>query len=348
MQAHKIRHFLFTAGRVLLGIGLSVFLIRLTLKHSGADLSSTLGSASVPLLLAAVGCYGVVVLLNACRWRLLLNVQGIRLPFPAVLRLSLIGFFFNLVIPGAVSGDFVKMAYISRHLPEKSAESIFSIVVDRLVGMLGLFILATLMVLLNLPLLLGLGPEYRFVRLAAFTVGLGSVAGLAAVAAVEFRSVLLRLAPVRAVTSFAAARLPAKITALVVRVTDALEVYRRERRVMAAALGCSILVHVNLALVLTATGRALAETDLPLSGYFLTTQVANAIAAIPLTPSGFGLRDIGISGLFQAMHATPGKSAVIPVTQTLIFMFWGLVGGVVFIFNRTPKSATPPPAAGAP
>ena len=46
----------------------------------------------------------------ACfRWRILLAVQGIETRIMDIVKLNLIGQFFNIAIPGSVSGDLVKM-----------------------------------------------------------------------------------------------------------------------------------------------------------------------------------------------------------------------------------------------
>jgi hypothetical protein len=38
------------------------------------------------------------------------------------------------------------------------------------------------------------------------------------------------------------------------------------------------------------------------------------------------------------MKARAGKSGVVAVTMTLIIVFWGLIGGVIFCFSKSPKT----------
>ena len=50
--------------------------------------------------------------------------------------LGFIGIVFNLVIPGAVGGDLIKAAYLVRmHI--KKTQAIASMVIDRILGLLG-------------------------------------------------------------------------------------------------------------------------------------------------------------------------------------------------------------------
>ena len=53
--------------------------------------------------------------------------------------LGFIGYVFNLVIPGAVGGDLIKAAYLVRmHI--KKTQAVASMVIDRILGLLGLFV----------------------------------------------------------------------------------------------------------------------------------------------------------------------------------------------------------------
>ena len=55
--------------------------------------------------------------LGILRWQWLLKAQNINLPIMRTAQLNLIGAFFNLALPGAVSGDFVKAFYIGKDIP---------------------------------------------------------------------------------------------------------------------------------------------------------------------------------------------------------------------------------------
>jgi uncharacterized protein (TIRG00374 family) len=336
-QKTVVPSWLKTALRVVFGLGLAGGLVMLTLKSTGANLGGSLAVASRSLLALATLIYGLVILTTAGRWSLLLNSQGIRLSFWTVLRLTMIGFFFNLVAPGAVGGDLVKMAYIARQTPEKGAEAIFSIMVDRIIGLLGLLLIASLAVLVSMKFLMGLGREYWGLQLAAYVVGLGSLAGIFGLLLVEFREALLRHPHIARLVAWGAVKLPHKIVATIERLAAALETYRRDRRTMAWSVALSLLVHTLLSLDLWCIGSALGAGALSLRDYFLTTQVSNAVAGIPLTPAGVGTRDTVTALFFKAMDAAPDKAGAIPVILTLVILFWGVVGAGFFIF--APQSA---------
>lgn len=76
------------------------------------------------------------------RWYLLVRVIDPRFTFRAAVLLGFIGNVFNLVIPGAVGGDLIKAAYLVR-MEIKKTQAIASMVIDRVLGLLGLFVLAS-------------------------------------------------------------------------------------------------------------------------------------------------------------------------------------------------------------
>ena len=53
--------------------------------------------------------------INAVRWKFILSTQTKeRVPSIFVIMATWVGMFFNTVLPGAVSGDFVKMMYLKK------------------------------------------------------------------------------------------------------------------------------------------------------------------------------------------------------------------------------------------
>ena len=81
-----------------------------------------------------------VLFLGAMRWFLLLRGMGISAGFIGVLRLTLIGFFFNSAMPGAVGGDVIKGLYLAKNAQRgQKGASVITILMDRVVGLFGLF-----------------------------------------------------------------------------------------------------------------------------------------------------------------------------------------------------------------
>ncbi len=90
------------------------------------------------LFVLALGFYLTAMVLTFVRWFFLVRALELPFRFRDALRLGFIGSVFNLVIPGAVGGDLIKAAFLARE-QERRTQAIASMVIDRLLGLLGLY-----------------------------------------------------------------------------------------------------------------------------------------------------------------------------------------------------------------
>ena len=83
-------------------------------------------------------------LLTGVRWWYLLRATGVEVKLHEAVSLTMQGLFFTLFIPGgSVSGDVVKGALIaSRTGDGHKFDAVFSIIMDRVCGLCGLFMLS--------------------------------------------------------------------------------------------------------------------------------------------------------------------------------------------------------------
>lgn len=333
----NIKRIIGTCIRLTVGIGLAYGLIHLTLKHTGTDLWNELLTSRWSLLASALIFYGAILGITIWRWAFLLKVQGLYLRAWDIIRLSMIGNFFNLALPGAVSGDFLKIAFLAEHAKDKKLKAALTVLLDRVIGLFGLFIVAALMLLLYAPFLNSLSYVYRPIKIAALAVGIGSIIMVFGIALVIWSRALMHHPWIVRLVGFGKHKLPSFITLNLERLVDALQLYSNNRGTVFAAVLLSIMVHVSLAINMFIIGASVNEKWLHLSDYFLATQVSNAIAGIPLTPAGIGARDATMSMFLTALGAPLEKAGVVPVMFTLIILFWGLVGGIIFVFTRVSR-----------
>lgn len=95
------------------------------------------------LLLLSLALTQLNVLVVFGRWALLVRAIDHRITMRTAILLGFIGYVFNLVIPGAVGGDVVKAAYLAR-MQIRRTQAIASMILDRLLGLLGLLLLAAI------------------------------------------------------------------------------------------------------------------------------------------------------------------------------------------------------------
>ena len=94
--------------------------------------------------LLAVLLYFIAQTLLACRWVLLLRVQGVFISQFQAIRLTYMGLFYNNFMPGAVGGDLLKGWYITHHSEKhRRVEAAVTVFVDRIVGLIGMILVAS-------------------------------------------------------------------------------------------------------------------------------------------------------------------------------------------------------------
>ncbi len=328
------------------GILLAVWMIRrLLAPMAERDGLSTLqamrnlfAGTDARLVAIAFAVYGLVQVLGAWRWRVLLQMQGILVSGWDVFRLTLIGGFFNTVLVGAVTGDLIKMGFIMEHAPQKRAEAAFTLVLDRYFGLFGLLLVAMATSLAMLFLQPSLVSQNQVVLLATVLVwAVGTSLAAFALLAV-CRKHLQRLAPVATLLRISRSLLPDKVFALLVRLVHTVDNCRHAPRACGKVLLLCAVIHLFLGWEAFLLGRAFHETSMSLLHYLVATPMGNASSILPLTPGGIGIRDAVTAALFQAFHANPIDTAsLIPLAYTSIFIAWGLLGGLCLFLPASPK-----------
>lgn len=286
-----------------------------------------LKSAQWMWLVPGVLSIGVACLLQTWRWGLLLRVQGIDFGWVRTLRVYMIGLFFNLFMLGATGGDVVKIYYAMRETSSRKEAAFLSVLVDRMMGLLGLIVITALFV--------GL----RWAELTAHPMTRSLLGVLAAVMGAMLGMVVFGFI----VDRFGlAGKLPKwlPLHARIVEFASAFSVYARDGRVLAATFTLSAVCHIFNFLAFYFAARALGSF-LGWSGLvdvFSVMPIILTISALPISLAGMGVRE----GLFENMFGelfgkgSPAYAIAVPMSLLGFFMtvFWGVVGGIVYFLYR--------------
>jgi uncharacterized protein (TIRG00374 family) len=285
------------------------------------------------LLALGLLAYGLIAQIGVLRWWLLLRAQDIRVPFGLARRLTFLGFFFNNVVPGPTGGDLVKAVYISRRT-HKRAQSIVTVVIDRVAGIIALALIAAVVLVFNLD-----NPEYR--ELAAF---IGLFLGGVAVASMLFFS-----RRVRRFIRFEhwSARLPGG--GMIRKADEAVFLWRHHKRAVAVALLLSfanqlsiqglMLLFASALHVTTAAGEPLVWWS-----YMVVLPVAFIVTALPVLPGGWGVREAAFAACFHFVGVERNPAIALSVVNGMTQLAWSLLGGVYFLADRGAGSVvTAPP-----
>lgn len=263
------------------------------------------------------------LLLGVMRWRMVLAVQGLQLPFGRAAEISLVAHFFNSFLLGSTGGDLMKAYYAARETHHKKTEAVTTVFVDRLVGLLAMLLFAGAMMIPNGRALFG---GDRVTRLAALLI-LVMLMVCSIVLVLAFRSGLSRHWPgARAWLR----RLPKGEH--LERSLDACRRFGSERHFLVRTLAVSMLLNVMCVVQWQVVGEGLGLSIPPLT-MFSVVPVVICIAALPVTPSGLGVRE----NLFVHMLATPALATSGLSLSLLAYagsLFWSLVGGGVYLLLK--------------
>lgn len=323
-----------------LGIVLAALLVIHTLKSTDADILNSVCHASKPLLAISLLMYGLIQLMGAWRLQFLLNVQKISISLMTLFNLTLIGIFFSTIIPGSISGDLIKLACLTSHAGKKKTEAVLTIVMDRFLGMLGLFFVA----IVSLALLAVLYPDiilvHKTILIAASAILAMTIAMILTMSIIALRRYILRIAIISRIFNWLKSITPHKIAALLIRIAEALDLYKNQPGALLNVLGISIAIHSMQAVINLLIGKAFHEHAMNFLNYMVTTQVGNASGVVPLTPGGIGIRDSITAIFLECFNASPAEAvALIPVTFSMIIVCWAIVGAIIMLFwHGIPKT----------
>jgi uncharacterized membrane protein YbhN (UPF0104 family) len=295
-----------------LALGLAAVLLAGLLWMRREDLS-LLGELEVswPLMIGAISLTVVGTILSFVRWYLLVKAQGLPFTIFDALRLGLIGTFFNFLIPGAVGGDLVKAALIAREQSSRLL-AISTIVVDRIVGLLGLLVLTGLVAIVGWGAIQDNDP---LAELAQWNLGLLGIA-LAALAVF-----LLWRWPLEDVAS-RVRRIP-KLGPPLASLVDAAGSYQQAKGSVLAAVLFSILIQALFVASLVLGGLSLWPEAPPLSSYLVAIPFGLLSTGIPVTPGGLGVAEVTLEALFSFIGA--------PASYALLMMLGFRLGQVATV-----------------
>jgi hypothetical protein len=229
------------------------------------------------------------------------------------LRLTFLGLFFNLVMPGLTGGDLPKALLVVREHPERRAAALATVVIDRLVGLWTLIALATCVI--------WIGGDH-------FGPLLWPAAGLFAVATVGMAFLLLpgprrllgidRLIP----------RLPQ--AERLKQLEEAALSYHQHPLELLFAFLLSLGNHLFVMGGIYAIGRAFGD-QLGFGTYIGIVPVASIITALPISPGGWGVGEAAFGTLFEMMGAGMALGVAVSVTYRLCNAAFGLLGGIFLL-----------------
>ncbi|MBE0433199.1 flippase-like domain-containing protein [candidate division WOR-3 bacterium] len=313
MKSAKYRQLLVIA-RVVVGVGLIVFLFR-TL-----DISTLIGhirTVELKYLAYAAIPYILFVILSAWRWQILLDFKRFTMPFNRTLRIYLISLFFNNFLPTTVGGDMMRVVYTMK---DRRADSLATVLVDRILGFVGLFIFA----LFAVVYLLMVKNETEFLPFMVIGLVVVSLITFLFFSRRAYRVISPLICKVRIFGAGARIR----------RLHEAGNDFSNAWGTIIACIVLSILIQATLAIAPYLVLLGMGNTGVNLLPFFIYVPIINVISMIPVSLNGLGIRENFYVILFSRAGLSGELSLAISLLSFFVIFMLSLNGGVLFVFNK--------------
>jgi glycosyltransferase 2 family protein len=304
-----------------LALKLTVSIALLWVLFSRADLGRTVAhfrQMNVLWMSAALAMYGLVLLVSAWRWRLLLKVQTVDVSLSTLTKSFLVATFFNNFLPSNIGGDVVRVADTAPFAGSKTLATTV-VLLDRILGLIALLAVAAVASALAATVGLRLqGTGYVWLALIAIAAAL--------ITFLRFPETVSRM--LRAVAHGRAASLQTRLHNLM----KAIERFACEPlRVWQAFVG-AIAVQGLLVLFYVCAARSLA-VPLPLLAASVIVPVSLAVQMAPVSINGFGVREAVFAFFFTSLGFDVSSALTLSLGSAGLIMLFSLSGGGVFLLR---------------
>lgn len=285
-------------------------LLYLVISKTGADkVVSALKDIDIFYFLLAVLTYVFCISISTIRWRLLLPE---RFEFKRLFSLYFIGSFFNHLLPGIVGGDAVKAYYVYKETGNGTS-AVASVFMDRYIGFTALI----------------------FVGLAAFPFGFGYLKG----SYIEWILPLLAVLFIGGSFMILGLRIGQRIKFLS-GLYEHFALYKKKRGVIVKTLLISLAVQTTVIFAVYIISVGL-RTGVPLLPLFIFVPIVTAVASIPISISGIGVREASFVLLLGTLGISPAQATAVSFAWFLSYVTGSLPGLVEYL--RYKKQSTPSP-----
>lgn len=308
------RGLIISITKCFIGVGLIIWLVRSD-RLDFAILFST------PLNISYLfGLFLLLVnlLLQTLRWWFLLRIQNIHFSFWEIIKLSWIGHFFSLILPGSTGGELARAYYVSSGAPKAKVAGISTVLLDRFLGLNAILCLGILSFLF-LALHTELNPTVIQIGGLVILLGISSSALFLFFWLRYTRCLILKFIPER----------------FRVSMTAAFDSYRSHGQDLLICFVLSLLANLLLMGAFLIAVQITGVSIRPLSLLLIVPLVIVA-GSLPIAPGGIGVAEMTASLLFAQFGVENGATVMLIVRIGILLL--RLPGGLIYMLST--KSRT--------
>ena len=300
--------------KIILKLGFAIGILYWLISNGKLDFKLLLKVANTPhLILAAFSLVVLQNIFNSLRWIEILKTQTNRtISKVIIIMINWIGLFFSTVLPGAVTGDLIKMFYlktVDNTLTKTSM--VLSVLMDRIFG------------LVSLLLLMGVVSSFRYNEISSIAPSVKHI--------LNINFIILGFILIGLSSFFLPRHIQEKMTALPKKLPyigghfdhliNCFWQIANCKKTLFSCIGFSLL---SQSLGITAfyiISSPFYSTQISLIDLFTFIPIGFVVTALPIAPAGMGVGHAAFDQLFQYFNISGGAS--------LFNLYW-----IVFICNN--------------
>lgn len=265
-------------------------------------LADILLSANPLLLLLGVLIQFTSMFIGVVRWQTILREFDIHTRLLPLIKINFIGYFFNLMLPSGIGGDFFRAYYLAKREDRGMSTTVTTTILERSAGLCALLIIGTFFAALEDISVEGVRLFYVFLIVITL-YGLGNL--------VLFHSWIHRR-----ISAFLLKRHLPHIEARMELVYQGLNALRQNKSSILQALALSLGIQILGVLIVWTVAQAI-HIEAPFRVFLIFVPLINLSIMVPLTINGIGLRE----SLFYLLFSQIGFPAEMAVALSLLTFF---------------------------
>lgn len=323
-----------TIASIVVPLVLLVLVFRVALDVSVEQLAAGIGRANGWLLLGAFVVYYLGFPLRGARWALLLRGSGFRIGTIDATEIIFLSWLVNCLVPAKL-GDLYRAWLLKFNSTASLSRTFGTVFIERVVDLIAIALLGLAAGFWSFRT--GLPAEIQFVSALGVAVVVGLVLGL-----VTLRNFGRRV--------IAALPLPGRALELYDRFEEGvfLAVGRRALPVL-GLVTVAIWATEALRLYLVVAALGFSDVSLGLSGAVFVALIGSLLTAVPLSPAGLGVVELGVVGVLVTAYGVPvAEATTIALVDRTISVFSIIVlGSLAYAVSPKRRGAGLREAAGA-
>ncbi len=253
----------------------------------------------------------ILIFFQTLKWALILKKQDIHLPFWGLIKIHMISSFYGAITPGRI-GYFIKILYLKEKAKISTAKSLTSIIVDRLIDFMVVFILGAIGSIIVINYYADITTHIIIAVITLFTIEL-------IFASKKVQDIFLRF--------ITKVLIPAKFKDQVKEffneyLKHSLNPFKQYTNIFLTFI-VWVLIYTQLFLISQSFNIQINYL------YFLVLPpIATMVSLIPITISGLGTREATLMGIFSLFRIPATKIFLMSLLNTVIGTIISLIGGL--------------------